>query len=63
MTKNKAIREALIINLLKSNEIITTKKIVNIHKCKNCKYINESKKKCYLSDNKHFKLNQENVNN
>jgi len=55
--KNKAILEALIVDLLKSNEIATTKKIVNMHKCKNYKFINKSKEKCYLNDNKHYKLN------
>jgi hypothetical protein len=44
IAKNKAICEALTINLLKSNEITTTKKIVNIHKCKNRKCTNKSKK-------------------
>ena len=57
IAKNKATRKALIANLLKSNEITTTKKIVNMHKYKNCKYINKSKEKYYLNNNKHYKLN------
>ncbi len=57
IAKNKVVREALIIDLLKSNEIATIKKIVNIHKNKNRKYINKSKEKCYLNNNKHYKLN------
>ena len=63
IAKNKAIRKALIVDLLKNNEIATTKKIVNMHKCKNCKCINKSKEKCYLKDNKHYKLNSKNVQN
>jgi len=63
IAKNKIACEAKIANLLKSNKIATTKKIVNMHKCKNYKYINKSKKKCYLNDNKHYKFCQENVNN
>ncbi len=63
IAKNKITRETKIANLLKNNEIITTKKIVNIHKCKNRKCINKSKEKCYLNDNKHYKLDQENFNN
>jgi len=62
-TKNKATRKVLIANLLKSNEITITKKIINIYKYKNRKYINKNKEKYYLNNNKHFKLNQENVNN
>jgi len=57
IAKNKATREVKTINLLKSNEIATTKKIVNIYKCKNYKCINENKEKCYLNNNKHYKLN------
>jgi len=57
IAKNKTICKAKIANLLKNNKITTTKKIVNIHKCKNCKYINKSKKKYYLNDNKYYKLN------
>jgi hypothetical protein len=63
IAKNKAICKVLIANLLKSNKITITKKIVNIYKYKNCKCINKNKEKCYLSNNKHFKLNQKNVNN
>jgi len=63
IAKNKAIREALIAILLKSNEITTTKKIVNMHKCKNRKCINENKEKCYLNDNKYYKLDSKNVKN
>jgi hypothetical protein len=63
IAKNKITRETKIANLLKNNEIITTKKIVNIHKCKNRKCINKSKEKCYLNDNKHYKLDQEKFNN
>jgi hypothetical protein len=57
IAKNKVVYKALIINLLKSNKITTIKNNVNMHKCKNCKYINKSKKKCYLNNNKHYKLN------
>jgi len=57
IAKNKLIRKILIANLLKSNKITIIKKIVNIYKCKNCKYINKSKEKYYLSNNKYFKLN------
>jgi len=57
ITKNKVARKILIVNLLKSNKIATTKKIINIHKYKNRKYINKSKEKCYLNNNKHYKLN------
>ena len=63
IAKNKAIWEALIVDLLKSNEIATTKKIVDMHKCKNRKCINKSKEKCYLNDNKHHKLDLKNVKN
>jgi len=55
IAKNKVIRKILIANLLKSNKIATTKKIINIHKCKNRKYINNNKKN-YLNNNKHYKL-------
>jgi len=54
---NKIICKAKIINLLKNNKIAITKKIINIHKCKNYKYINKNKKKCYLNNNKYYKLN------
>ncbi len=57
IAKNKAICKILTTNLLKSNKIIAIKKIVNIHKCKNYKYINKSKEKYYLNNNKYFKLN------
>ncbi len=63
IAKNKVACEALIANLFKSNEITTTKKIVNIHKCKNRRCRNKSKKKCCLNDNKHHKLNSKNVKN
>jgi len=63
ITKNKAIRKTLTINLLKNNKIATIKKIINIHKCKNYKYINKSKEKCYLNNNKHYKFNSKNVKN
>jgi len=56
-TKNKTTCKAKIVNLLKNNKITTIKEIVDIHKCKNCKYINKSKKKCYLNNNKYYKLN------
>ncbi len=55
IAKNKVVRKALIVNLFKSNKITTTKKIINMHKCKNYKCINENKEKCYLNDNKHYK--------
>jgi len=57
IAKNKTTRKVKIANLFKSNKIITIKKIVNIHKCKNRKCINKNKEKCYLNDNKHYKLN------
>jgi len=63
IAKNKATRKAKIANLLKNNKVATTKKIINMHKCKNRKYINKSKEKCYLNDNKHYKLDQKNVKN
>jgi len=63
ITKNKVTRKALIVNLLKSNKIATTKKIVNMYKCKNRKHINKNKEKCYLNDNKHYKLDLKNVKN
>ncbi len=56
ITKNKVVRKILIVNLLKSNKITITKKIINIHKYKNRKYINKSKEECYLNNNKHYKL-------
>jgi len=63
IAKDKTTRKTKTTNLLKSNEIITTKKIVNMHKCKNCKYINKNKEKCYLNDNKHYKFDSKNVKN
>ncbi len=63
IAKNKVVCKIKIINLIKTNKIATTKKIVNLHKYKNCKYINKSKEKYYLSSNKHFKLNLKNINN
>ncbi len=63
IAKNKVIRKALIENLLKSNKTTTIKKIINIYKCKNYKCINKSKEKCYLNNNKHYKLNLKNVKN
>jgi hypothetical protein len=57
IVKNKIICEAKIANLLKSNKITTTKKIINIHKYKNRKCINKNKEKYYLNNNKHYKLN------
>ncbi len=57
IAKDKITCKVLILNLLKNNKIIITKKIINIYKYKNCKYINKNKEKCYLSSNKHFKLN------
>lgn len=61
IAKNKVTRETLIANLLKSNKIAITKKIVNIYKYKNRKCINKSKEKYYLNDNKYYKLNQKNI--
>ncbi len=63
IAKNKVTRETLIANLLKSNKIAITKKIVNIYKYKNRKCINKSKEKYYLNDNKYYKLNQKNIKN
>ncbi len=57
IAKNKIICKTKIVNLLKNNKIAITKKIVNIYKYKNCKYINKNKEKCYLNNNKHYKLN------
>jgi hypothetical protein len=57
VAKNKTICETKIINLLKNNKIATTKEIINIYKYKNCKYINKNKEKCYLNNNKYYKLN------
>jgi len=49
--KNKIIRKAKIANLFKNYKITITKEIVNIYKCKNRKYINKNKEKCYLNNN------------
>jgi len=57
IAKNKVTRKTLIANLLKNNKIIITKKIVNMHKYKNYKYINKNKEKYYLNDNKYYKFN------
>jgi len=57
ITKNKAICKILIANLLKNNKNTIIKKIINIYKYKNYKYINKSKKKYYLNNNKYYKLN------
>jgi len=56
IAKNKVTRKTLIANLLKNNKIIITKKIVNMHKYKNYKYINKNKEKYYLNDNKYYKF-------
>ncbi len=37
IAKNKATRKEKIINLLKINEVAITKKIVELHKSKNCR--------------------------
>ncbi len=63
IAKNKITRKAKVANLLKNNKIAITKQIVNIYKYKNCEYINKNKEKYYLNNNKHYKLNEENVNN
>jgi len=57
IAKNKITRKAKIVNLFKNNKIATTKEIVNIYKYKNYKYINKSKEKYYLNNNKHYELN------
>jgi len=63
IAKNKITCETKIANLLKINEIATTKEIMNLHKCKDRKCIIKSKEKCYSSSNKHFKLDLKNINN
>jgi len=57
IAKNKITCKTKIANLLKNNKITITKKIVNIYKYKNYRYINKNKEKCYLNNNKHYKLN------
>ncbi len=44
VAKDKITCKVLILNILKNNKIIITKKIINIYKYKNCKYITKTKK-------------------
>jgi len=63
IAKNKIAHQTKSVNLLKTNKIVTTKEIINLHKCKNRKYINKNKEKYYSSSNKYFKLDLKNINN
>jgi len=55
--QKKTTYKAKIANLFINNKITIIKKIINIYKYKNYKYINKNKEKYYLNNNKYYKLN------
>jgi hypothetical protein len=60
--EEKVTRKAKAAELLKTNEVETAKKIVDLHKCKEPRYTNRGKGECIPNGNKHLKLNQDDIN-